>query len=81
MSREEIYNAVTGIIQEVCDIPENTISPESSIIEDLDISSLEVVTVISKLSKKFNLSINAKELMAVETVDNLVDLIEAFSEA
>ena len=81
MSREEIYNAVTGIIQEVCDIPENTISPESSIIEDLDISSLEVVTVISKLSKKFNLSINAKDLMAVETVDNLVDLIEAFSEA
>lgn len=81
MGREEIYNTVTGIIQEVCDIPENTISPESSIIEDLDISSLEVVTVISKLSKKFNLSINAKELMAVETVDNLVDLIEAFSEA
>ena len=71
MDREELLNIIATIIEDVTDIPKDEIHPEDSVLEDLDLSSLEVLAIVSRLSKQLSVSINSNELMKVQTIDDL----------
>ena len=76
MDREELLNIIATIIEDVTDIPKDEIHPEDSVLEDLDLSSLEVLAIVSRLSKQLSVSINSNELMKVQTIDDLITLLE-----
>ena len=73
----DVYEKVVEIIEDIADIPREEISADSELIDDLDLASLEIVSIISKLEKAFSIKMSEKELLAIETVNDLVELISA----
>lgn len=71
----EVLKKVTNIIVDVADIPESEISGDSLLIDDLDLASLEIFAITSKIEQEFSVSISEKELLSVETVNDIVKLI------
>ncbi len=71
----EIYNKIVSIIEDVADIPQSDINENSLLIDDLDLASLEILAIVSKIEEEFSVSITEKELLAVESVADIVKLL------
>ena len=76
MNSEEIFREIQSVIEDICNISKSEIHMESSIMEDLDLSSLEIISVISKLQKVFSIRIAASEINEISDVSDLVSLIK-----
>lgn len=72
---ENIYNEIVNIIVDVADLDRDDIKEESLLIDDLDLSSLEIMALVSKIEDKFLIKIGEKELMNMESVKDLVDFV------
>ena len=75
MNREEIFNKVKEIIVDVTEIDSGEIKEESSMMDDLSLSSMEVMTVIAEVEETFSLKIPEKDLRNFVTVSDLVDYV------
>ncbi|SHJ32717.1 acyl carrier protein [Pseudobutyrivibrio xylanivorans] len=72
---EEIFKKIAAIIEDVADIPLDEIEMNSSFIDDLDLSSLELMSIVAKVEKEFSIKVNEKQLLSVETVKDVVEYI------
>ena len=75
MMNEEIFNKVRETIIDICDIDAEEIQYGSSIIDDLNLASIEIISVISQLQRMYNIEFSENELISLETVEELVELI------
>ena len=75
MNMNEIYETILNIIEDVTDIPKDEIEEDSSLISDLDISSIEIMAVVSEVWKEFSIKIKEEQLLTIETVKELVELV------
>ena len=71
----EIYEKILITIEDVADIPQDEIEESSSFIDDLDLASLEIMSVVSKLEKEFSVKFSENDLLEIETVGDMVELI------
>ncbi|MBR5636545.1 MAG: acyl carrier protein [Pseudobutyrivibrio sp.] len=69
------FEVVAGIIEEVADIPKDEIEKESSLIDDLDLSSLEIMTIINNISRKFDVKITEQQILEIETVADILAVL------
>ena len=51
------------------------IEGESSLISDLDLASIEIMSVVAKIEKEYSVKITEEQLLSVETVNDLVEII------
>jgi len=58
------------------DIPAEEITPEVNIRDELDVDSTELVEIAVTLGRRCGTEINAKSVKDVETVNDLVALLE-----
>ena len=72
---DNIYEKIISTIEDVADIPKDEIDENSSFMDDLDLASLEIMSIIAKLEKEFSIKISEKELLNLETVSDMVELI------
>ena len=72
---EEVFEKIAKIIEDVADIPQDEIEETSSFMDDLDLSSLEIMSIVSKIEKEFSIKVGEQELLKVETVSDMVKLI------
>ena len=72
---EEVFEKIAKIIEDVSDIPQDEIEETSSFMDDLDLSSLEIMSIVSKIEKEFSIKVAEQELLKVETVSDMVKLI------
>ena len=72
---EEVFEKIAKIIEDVADIPQDEIEETSSFMDDLDLSSLESMSIVSKIEKEFSIKVAEQELLKVETVSDMVKLI------
>ena len=70
-----IYEKLVSIIEDVTDIPGDEIQEESSFIDDLDLASLEIMSIVSKVEKQFSVLIGEDDLLKTETVSDMVKVI------
>ncbi len=71
------YEDIVEILVDVADLAKEDISEDSQLIDDLDLSSLEIMSVISKLESKYSIKISENELLSVATVEDLINLIQS----
>ena len=57
------FDTVANIISETCDIPRDTIKPESHAINDLGIDSLDFLDVTFAIDKKFGIKMPVEKWM------------------
>ncbi|MDC7280474.1 MULTISPECIES: acyl carrier protein [Pseudobutyrivibrio] len=72
---EEIFEKIADIIEDVADIPKDEISMDSSLIDDLDLASLEIMAIVAKIEKQFSIKFTEKELLGLSTIEDSVKLI------
>ncbi len=58
------FDTVAGIISETCDIPRNSITPESHAINDLGIDSLDFLDVAFAIDKAFGIKMPLEQWTA-----------------
>lgn len=73
----ETFNIIASIIEDIADIPKEDINIEDSLIEDLDLASLEIMSVIAKVEKTFSIKMSEKELLAIENLEDFVKYVDS----
>ena len=68
--------AIKKAISEEFFVDENEITEESRLKEDLGIDSLASMQLILDMEKKFNIHVEDEEVMEIETVADVIALLE-----
>ena len=73
----DAFKKIVDIIVDVADILAETIKEDSLLIDDLDLASLEILSIVSKIEEEYSIIISEKDLLAVQTVNDIVKLVAA----
>ena len=73
--REQVIEHLINASDE--DIQPDQITDESSLRDDLDLSSLQAVTLVMDLEDEFGVVIEDEEIEALETVGDVLHIIES----
>ncbi len=71
--KEEIIKIIAG----VAEVPEESINLKTNLIADLDLESLDLVTLISEIETKYQLEIPDKEIKKIQTVEDIVNFLSS----
>jgi len=67
---------VIGFVEKVCEVEGVELNEDTSIISDLELSSLEFLAFISEIEGAMGIRIKEKELRNIDTLGDLVELVE-----
>lgn len=81
MTKQEIFDRLSAILQETFDIEADRIKPESRLYEDLDIDSIDAVDLIVKLKPIVGKRLQPEAFKSVRTLQDVVDAVYAMLEA
>ena len=73
------FEIVAEVIEDVADISRDEINMDSSLMDDLELSSLELMTIFSDISRKTSIPISNKDILGFETVADVVAVLDAHS--
>ena len=76
ITEEQIFNELKKAIVETLRVDEESIKPESSLINDLGADSLDTVELIMEFEKEFNITIPDNEAEKISTVGEVIKAIE-----
>ena len=77
MERAEIISQITAILEDVAEVSPEDVTESSVLMDDLDLSSMEILTIVADLEETFGLRIPEKERRNVVTMGDLVDYLAA----
>ena len=76
-SNEEILAGLAELINEETGIAADTVIPEKSFTDDLDIDSISMMTIVVNAESKFDVEIPDSEVENLKTVQDAVNFIAA----
>ena len=76
MNTDEIFEKVQEIIVEQLGVAEESVTSESSFIDDLGADSLDIVELIMALEEEFDLEIPDSDAEKIVTVGDVVEYIK-----
>ncbi|MCL2756514.1 MAG: acyl carrier protein [Coriobacteriia bacterium] len=74
---ESTFEVVRRVLVEGLSIDENIVALESRLKEDFEADSLDAVEIIMMLEEEFKVEVNPEQAGAIETVADLVSLIDS----
>jgi acyl carrier protein len=74
---DPVFTWVQARFADVLELEPADITPDSQLAADLDADSIDLIEVVNGAEKEFGVSIEEQELYDLETVSQLVELIEA----
>ena len=77
MERAEIISQILAILEDVAEVSPEDVNENSVLMDDLDLSSMEILTIVADLEETFGLRIPEKELRNFVTIVDLVDYLAA----
>ncbi len=77
MERAEIISQIMAILEDVAEIAPEDVNENSVLMDDLDLSSMEILTIVADLEETFGLRIPEKELRNFVTISDLADYLAA----
>ena len=75
---EEVFEKVRGIICENFGAKESDISLETSLFEDLDADSLDLVDLVSAIEYEFDIEATDDAIEKINTVEDVVNCVVDF---
>ena len=77
MSTDSIFDSVKGILVEQLGVDADVIAMDSSLVDDLNADSLDLVELVMALEQEFGISIPDEEAERIKIVKDAVDFIKA----
>ena len=74
-NKKIMVGEVIKLISEVCEIPEEKISGKSNLTTDLELESLDIVTLISECEDRYHLTIPDKDIKIFKKVKDIVEYL------
>lgn len=71
--KEEIIKIIAG----VAEVPEESINLKTNLTADLDLESLDLVTLVSEIENKYQIEIPDKEIKKIQTVEDIVNFLSS----
>ena len=75
MTRDEIYDTLKGFLVELFEIPEEQISLDAHLADDLDLDSIDAVDLILKLQEFIGRKVSAEQFRSVRTVRDVIEQV------
>lgn len=75
-SKEEILTGLAEIVNEETGLETESVQPEKSFTEDLDIDSISMMTIVVNAEEKFDVTIPDEEVKNLKTVEDAVNFID-----
>ncbi|MEO9275989.1 acyl carrier protein [Marinomonas sp. 5E14-1] len=72
----EVFEKVSGVLQDLFELSADDIQPSSKLYEDLDIDSIDAVDLVVELKKMTGKKINPDDFKSVRTVEDVVIAVE-----
>ena len=76
MTQENVLDEVKSVFASVAKIDSSRITPETSLVDDLDVDSLTLIEVVVALEDRFDVLIPDDEWQRFSTVGDLVGHLE-----
>ena len=73
---QEVFEKVSGVLQDLFELSADDIQPSSKLYEDLDIDSIDAVDLVVELKKMTGKKINPDDFKSVRTVEDVVVAVE-----
>lgn len=77
MSGDPIFESVKGILVEQLGVDGETVSMESSFVDDLNADSLDMVELVMAMEQEFGISIPDEEAERIKSVGDAIEFIKA----
>jgi acyl carrier protein len=75
MNTDEIYKLVKGYLVNDFEVPEEKISLEANLFENLELDSIDALDMIATLESEYNLKVDEEELKKIRTVQDIINYI------
>ena len=75
-TKQEIFKQITDILVKDFDCKPEDLKPESKLVDDLDLDSIDAVDLIVRLQKVINVRVNPDDFKQITTLQDVVDAIE-----
>lgn len=75
MSKEEILKKLRDVLVSGFELRDDQVVPTARLVDDLELDSLDRVDLVVRLEEEVDLEIEEEELKAIETVQDIVDVI------
>ena len=75
MTNNEVFNKVKAIIADKLAVDENTVTRESSFVNDLKADSMDILDLVSGFEEEFDITIPDEKGRTFETVGEAVDYL------
>ncbi len=72
-----MFEEVQAVISDVLGLPLSDIEPEHNLVDDLGFDSLDAMEMTVTLEKKYRVKLADQDVMKLETVQDIVDLLES----
>jgi acyl carrier protein len=75
MTRDEIYRELRGYLINLFEIPEEAITPQARLAQDLDLDSIDAVDLVLKLQELTGRKISVEQFQSVRTINDVIDQV------
>ena len=75
--RDEILVRVTEVLVDSFEIDPAEIKPDSHVVDDLDLDSIDAIDLAVGLRERTGLDLTEEELKSIRVVQDIVDLLQA----
>ena len=80
MTNEELFNSIKQMIVDQLGVDEDTITEDSSFVDDLNADSLDMVELVMAMEQEFDIEIPDDVAEKVSTVKDAIDYIKGLEE-
>ena len=74
-SKEEIFNELKSILVDEFELPEEKVTLEATLFEDLELDSIDAVDIAVRLQKFTNKKISPEDFKQIRTISDVVEAI------
>lgn len=75
MTKEQIFDILKEALIELFEIPQEKITLEAKIYEDLEIDSIDAIDMIDYIKKKTGYRMEAADFKEIRTLGDIVDVV------
>lgn len=77
MTRAELENELRSILVSEFELAPEAIRPSARLVEDLDLDSIDGVTIVVRLESRLHVKIADEEIQKMQSVGDIVDALVA----
>ena len=76
MDRQKVYDEIVSYLTTAFEVPAEDITPESDLVENLNLDSIDAVDLMVKLQEITGRKVTPEQFKTVRTVSDVLDVVD-----